>query len=73
MDDDQGRGAGHKRRDNDGDSLHRPTCKLTSDDVAAVIGTCVSLLVMLASALVCIVCFGLLMVLLHMWLHVQTS
>jgi len=71
MDDDRGRGAGHKRRDDD--SQHRPTCKLTSDDIATVIGTCVSLLVMLASALVCIVCFGLLMVLLHMWLHVQTS
>jgi hypothetical protein len=73
MDDDQDRGADRKRQGNDGDSLHRPTCKLTSDDVATVIGTCVSLLVMLAGAFICIVCFGLLMVLLHIGLHLQTS
>ena len=72
MEDDQDRGADHKRRDNGGDSLHRPTCKLTSNDAATVIGICVSLLVMLTGALVCIVCFGLLMVL-HIWHHVQTS
>jgi hypothetical protein len=73
MDDDQDRGADHKRRDNDCDSLHRPKCKLTSDDDATVIGICVCLLAVLAGALVCTVSFGLLMVLLHIWLHVQTS
>jgi hypothetical protein len=73
MDDDQGRGADYVCRNNDGDSRHRPRCKLTSDDVATVIGICVSLLVMLTGALVCIVCFGLLMMLLHIGLHLQTS
>ena len=72
MDDDQDRGADHKRRDNNSDSLHRPTCKLTSDDDATVVGICVSLLVMLTGALVCTICFDLLMVL-RIWLHVQTS
>jgi hypothetical protein len=73
VDDDQDRGADHKRRDNDGDSPHRPICKLTSDAAATVIGICVSLLVMLTGAFLFIVCFGLLMVLLHIWIHVQTS
>ena len=73
MDDDQGRGADHERQDNDSDSRHRPRCKLTSDDVATVIGICVSLLVMLTGALLCIVCFGVLMMLLHFGLHLQTS
>jgi hypothetical protein len=74
MDDDQDRGADHKRPDNDGDSLHRPACKPTSDDAATVIGVCVSLLAMLVGALVCIASFGLLMVvLLHIGLHLQTS
>jgi hypothetical protein len=63
MDDDQDRGADHKRRDNGGDSLYRTTYKLTSDD-ATVIGICVNLPVILMGALVCIVCFGLLIVLL---------
>ena len=65
---------GHNnRRCNHGRSLHWPRCRLTCDDVASVIGICVSLLVMLAGALVCIVCFGLLMVLLHIGLHLLTS
>jgi hypothetical protein len=63
----------HKRRCNGGASLPRSRCRLTCDDVATVIGICVSLLVMLAGALVCIVCFGLLMVLLHIGLHLLTS
>jgi hypothetical protein len=73
MDDDQVQCGHHKCRDNDGCSLHRPRPKLTADDAFTVIGICVSLLVMLAGALVCFVCFGLLMVLLHIWLHVPTS
>jgi hypothetical protein len=73
VDDDQDRGADHKRRDKDGDSLHRGRFILTSDDAATVIGICVNLLVMLTGALICIVCFGLLMVLLHIGLHLQTS
>jgi hypothetical protein len=73
MDDDQDRGADHKPRDSDCDSPYRSTCTLTSDDGATVIGICVSLLAMIAGALVCIVCFGLLMVLLHICLHLQTS
>jgi len=73
MDDDQDRRADHNRRDNDGDSLYRPTCMLTSDDVATVMGICVNLLVMLTGGLVCIVCFGLLMMLMHIGLHLLTS
>lgn len=73
MDDDQDRSGHHKRRNNDGDALHRPASKLTSDDDATVIGICVCLLVMLTGALVCIVCFDLLMVLLHIGFHLQTS
>jgi hypothetical protein len=63
----------HKRRDKHGRSLHRPGYWLTCDDVATMIGICVSLLVMLTGALVWIVCFGLLMVLLHIGLHFLTS
>jgi hypothetical protein len=61
------------RRCNHGRSLHRPRWMLTSDDVATVIGICVSLLIMLAGALVCIACFGLLMVLMHIGLQLLTS
>jgi hypothetical protein len=65
---------GHQdRRCNHGRSLHRPGYCLTYDDVATVIGICVNLLVMLTGAIVCIVCFGLLMVLLHIGLHFLTS
>jgi hypothetical protein len=65
---------GHQnRRCNHGRSFHRPRYWLTCDDVATMIGICVSLLVMLTGALVCIVCFGLLMVLLHIGLHFLTS
>jgi len=63
----------HDRRCNHGRSLHRPGYWLTRDDVATVIGICVNLLVMLTGAIVCIVCFGLLMVLLHIGLHFLTS
>ena len=59
----------HKRRDNDGDSLYRPKCKLTADDAGTVIGLCVSFLVMLTGALVYIVIFGLLMAQVQFWLH----
>ena len=60
------------RRCNHGRPLRWPKCRLTYA-AASVIGICVSLLVMLAGALVCIVCFGLLMVLLHIGLYLQTS
>ena len=64
-------GADHKRRGNDGDSLHRAASTLTSDDAATVIGICVSLLAVLTGALVCIACIGLLIALsrggLHWW------
>ena len=73
MDDDQDQGADHKRRDDDGVSRHQPARRLTSDDVATVIGICVNLLVMLIGALVCIVCFDLLMLLLRIGLHLQAS
>jgi hypothetical protein len=63
----------HNRRCNHGCSLHRPRCRLTCDDVTTVIGLCVSLLAMLTGALVCIACFGLLMVLMHIGLHLLTS
>ncbi len=45
---------------------------LTADDASAVIGVCVSLLVILIGALACVVCFDLLVVLLHIELHLQT-
>jgi hypothetical protein len=73
MDDEQDQGADHKRRDDDGVSRHQPARRLTSDDVATVIGICVNLLVMLTGALACMACFGLLMALLRIWLHLQTS
>jgi hypothetical protein len=69
MDENHEQSGHHKRRDNDCDPLHRPTC---SDD-ATVIGICVSPLVVLTGALVGIVCFDLLMALLHIRLHLQTS
>jgi hypothetical protein len=47
----------------------RSNLKPISDAAATVIGICVGLLVMLTGALVCIVCFGLLVVLLHIGLH----
>jgi hypothetical protein len=47
----------------------RDNLKLTSNAAATLAGFCVGLLVMLTGALVCIVCFGLLMVLLHIGLH----
>jgi hypothetical protein len=71
--DDHNRCGHHKRRCNDGAPLPQFKCSLTCDDAATVIGIFVSLLVMLIGALVCIVCFGLLMVLLHIGLHLLTS
>ena len=73
MDGDQDRGADQKRRVNDGDSPNRPTGVLNSDDAVTAIGICVNLLVMLIGALVCIVCFDLLMLLLRIGLHLQAS
>ena len=65
----QRRGADHKRRGGDSDSLHRAASTLTSDDAATVIGICVSLLVALTGVLAYIVCIGLLIVLSHGGLH----
>ena len=65
----QYRGAGHKCRGNDGDSIHRAAFTLTSDDVATVIGICVSLLAALAGVFACIACIGLLIVLSRGGLH----
>jgi hypothetical protein len=65
--DDQDRGFDHQRLDNHGDSLHRPTCTLTSDDAATVIGICVSLLTLITGALIFVVCFELLTVLSREW------
>ena len=45
----------------------------TGHDAATVIGICVSLLVMLTGALVCIVCLDLLTMSSQFWLHLQTS
>jgi hypothetical protein len=42
------------------------------DNAATVMGIGVSLLVLLTGALVCIVCFGLVMMLLHIGLYLQT-
>ena len=53
----------HKRRCNDGASLHRSRCRFSCDDAATVIGICVGLLAVVTGALVFIVCFELLTVL----------
>jgi hypothetical protein len=45
---------------------------LNGDDGATVIGICVSLLIMSAGALVCIVSFDLLKALVQLWLYLQT-
>jgi hypothetical protein len=46
---------------------------LTGDDDATVIGICVSLLIMLAGALACIVSFDLLKALVQLWFYSQPS
>lgn len=72
MDYSRDRGGHHKRRDNDGDALHRRRRKLDTDDASTVVGICVSFLVMTTGVLVSIVCVDLLTELLHIGLRLQT-
>jgi hypothetical protein len=57
----------------DPDSLCRRKYPLTLDDVSALIGLCVSLLVILIGVVVYVVCFRLLLTLAHVWFHRWTS
>ena len=55
-----------------GNLLHRLRCKWTADDTAAVLGTCISLLIVLAGALSYVIGVSLLIRLAHFWPHLQT-
>ena len=69
MVDDHNHRGHHKDRCNDCASSHRPGCRFTSDDLATVIGICVSLLAVLTGVLVYVACVDLLIVLSHSGLH----
>ena len=61
-----------KCNDKAGNLLHRLRCKWTVDDTAAVVGTCISLLIVLAGTLSYVIAVSLLTRLAHLWPHLQT-
>ena len=73
MDDDHNQSGHPTRRNNDVNLLYQAEHELTGEDAVTVIGICISLLVMLIGALVCIVCCRHLTLLLQIWLHLLTS
>lgn len=73
MDDDHNQSGHPTRRNNDVNLLYQAEHELTGENAVTVMGICISLLVTLIGALVCIVCFRLLMLLSQTRLHLLTS